>query len=214
MQIILGGSILSSNGMWLTSVPPHQLGMLGTPRSSLGTTSILLVTHPSFDQEKGQLVLDAEAVTVLNLGTTVRTVVVDTEAEDARAIFEATEPDHLGPGDREFLSMVERELKGEAQEAAVDLLRTIRQTDAGDLKRGEPNNFSNTPDNFWYVIVQPRAQSLSVTVRGLPASFSPSSLQLVTDRPGYTRFHLRSVAELPEALRIISQSKRKGWRRF
>jgi hypothetical protein len=97
----------------------------------------------------------------------------------------------------------ERELRGEAQEVAVDLLRELRRRSAGDLKRGLKNNFSNTLDNFWYVIVQPREQALSITVRGKPEMFRPSPLELRVDRPGYTRFKLQTVDQLPEALRII-----------
>ena len=54
----------------------------------------------------------------------------------------------------------------------------MRAQDAGDLKRGGRNNFSNTPDNYWYVIVQPRVQSLSVTVRGPLNRFGTSTLDL------------------------------------
>lgn len=153
------------------------------------------------------MLLDADGIVVLNAGTTGSTVVIDTGATgdvaapgDGQGAGHAQEP---GPGDREFLRMAERELRGEAQEVAVDLLREVRRRSAGDLKRGLKNNFSNTPDNFWYVIVQPREQALSITVRGKPEMFRPSSLDLRPDRPGYTRFKLQTVDELPEALRII-----------
>jgi len=101
------------------------------------------------------------------------------------------------------------ELKGEAQEAAVVLIRGVRHKWAGDLKRGERNNFSNTPDNCWYVIVQPRVQALSITVRGRPERFQSSILELRPDRLGYTRFTVTTPDQVPEAVRLIEQSKRK-----
>jgi hypothetical protein len=207
MQIMFDNSLLSSPGVWLTSVPPHELNMLGAPTVSRGNTSVLLVKGPSFDEEKEQLTVLAEGLTLLNLGTTNRTLVVDAELQDLASALEASGRTQ-GPGDREYRSLVDVHLKGEAREVAHELLTKIRETRPGDLKRGERNNFSNTPDNFWYVIVQPRTQCLSITVRGEPDRFGPSSLQLVTDRPGYTRFQLRSSSDLEEALRIIHGAKR------
>jgi len=155
------------------------------------------------------LVLDAGSVAVLNVGTTPSAIVIDgtlaAEAKDA----ESSDPRDLGPGDMEFLNLAETELKGEAQEAAVDLIRAVRHKWAGDLKRGERNKFSNTPDNFWYVIVQPRVQALSVTVRGRPERFQSSILKLRPDRPGYTRFTVTTPDQVLEAVRLIEQSKRK-----
>ena len=118
-------------------------------------------------------------------------------------------PGEYGPGDREFLRLVEHELRGPAREAAETILRQVRSRYPGDLERGQRLNFKNSPDNFWYVIVQPRAQGLSITVRGAPHRFAPSSIEVKDDRPGYTRFALRHPKEVEEALRIIERSKRK-----
>jgi hypothetical protein len=100
-------------------------------------------------------------------------------------------------------------LRGDALVAAKDLFSLVRQLYPGDLKRGKLMNFSNTPDNFWYVIVQPQMQALSITVRGGPERFQPSTLELKPDRPGYTRFKLQASKDTPEVLRIIGKSKRK-----
>jgi hypothetical protein len=118
-------------------------------------------------------------------------------------------PRSYGNGDREFLRMVALELAGNAKKAAERLLETLRARFPGDLKRGNSRNFSNTPDNFWYVVVQPRVQNLSVTVRGEPDRFKPSTFELKADRPGYTRFKISHPSEVEEALRLITLSKRK-----
>jgi hypothetical protein len=212
MKILLDDVVAALNGCWLARVPPHQLSKLSQPLTTRGITSVLLASSPAFDQDHRQLCLDADHVVLLNLGTSPRTFVIDTivgsdVVVEAQAGSERPERD-FGPGDREFLQLVEGKLRRDAQEVAVDLIREVRQRWPGDLKRGQRNNFSNTPDNFWYVVVQPRAQSLSITLRGAPDRFR-SNLALRMDRPGYTRFTINDISQLPEALRLIEQSKRK-----
>jgi hypothetical protein len=215
MKLLLEDAIEAVNGVWLTFAAPHQLSMVGQAKTTRGTTSVLLASSPVYDRDRSQLLVDADHIVVLNLGTTPRTVVVDTifsaetvEAREAKQLGKS----ELGPGDREFFGLAEAELQGEAQKAAIDLIREVRRNWPGDLIRGQRNNFSNTPDNFWYVIVQPRAQALSITVRGTPKHLHSSVLELKMDRPGYTRFTVKTPEDVPEAIRLIEQSKRKGTR--
>jgi hypothetical protein len=208
MQIIFPDSLSVHQGLWITKVPPHELGMFGAPNASRGTTSVLLVTKPQFDEDKDQLAVEAERVVLLNIGSSSRTFVIAADGGEALgATVDALAAE--GPGDRDFRYLVDVHLKGEACEAAHAILTRIRATSHGDFKRGERNNFSNTPDNYWYVIVQPRMQALSITVRGDVEKFLPSTLTLVTDRPGFTRFQLRSLDEIEEAQRLIKASTRK-----
>src|SRR5262249_46778144 len=152
-------------------------------------------------------------VRVLNLGTSSDTVVIaasdnaaDVTPEGAPASSKRPMAQAYGTGDQEFLSLVERRLSGPPEQAAKQLLERIREEEAGDLQRGKRLNFKNTPDNFWYVVVQPTVQALSVTVRGEPSGFLPSSLALKSDRPGYTRFKVDRPGQVDEALRIIWKS--------
>lgn len=101
-------------------------------------------------------------------------------------------------------------LTGDAMKTAELLLRGVRAGSSGDLKRGKRLNFSNVPDNFWYVIVRPRVQGLSITARGMPERFGASKLELKIDRPGYTRFQVTKPGDVQEALRIIGLSKRRA----
>ncbi|WP_256807003.1 hypothetical protein [Bradyrhizobium sp. Bra64] len=207
MQIVFPDSHEASQGIWITRVLPHHLTMFGSPSIPKGKTSVLMVIKPRFDEEKEELAVQAEQVLLLNVGTTARTIVIDVDG--GTALGESVDAlAAQGPGDKDFRYLVDVHLKGEAREAAHTLLTKVREVSPGDLKRGERNNFSNTPDNFWYVIVQPRVQALSVTVRGEAESFMPSTLTLVTDRPGFTRFQLRGLNEIEEALRLINSSTR------
>ena len=63
----------------------------------------------------------ALAITVANLATSARTIVVDADAMDEGTNVTNGQADHFGPGDREFLRLVEAELAGEAREATGKL---------------------------------------------------------------------------------------------
>lgn len=216
MKIILENAAKAEDGIWEAQLPPHEAAMFGQPKTTLGPRSVLLVEDPEYEAASELLRVEAGSVVLLNLGTTQKALLIDATTKNlTRPVLRepdgppgaGTEP--MGPGDREFVSLVKRELNGHPREAALRILDEIRSRHPGDLQRGKRSNFKNTPDNFWYVIVQPRAQSLSITVRGRPSRFRPEKLTLKDDRPGYTRFTLKHPSEVDEAVRIIEQSKRK-----
>ncbi|MBA1157934.1 hypothetical protein [Microvirga mediterraneensis] len=211
MMMLIDGVVPLGKDVWSGSAPPHILTMLGQAKVTAGTRSVLLVEALRFDEADKSLRFDASQATVLNLGTTDDIIVLsNSPAAKLAAVRSQSATGTYGPGDQEFLSLVRSELMGEAKEAAEQILRAVRSRYPGDLEKGLRLNFKNTPDNFWYVIVQPRVQSLSITVRGVPQRFLPSSLDLKLDRPGYTRFAVRTPDEVAEALRIIEGSRRKS----
>lgn len=215
LQMLLEGASQGGEGVWSVKVPSHQIPMLGVPKMISGARSVLLAKGVRFEPLSAAIQIDVDSVSVLNQGTTAETLVIEAAGPQvSRTGVVASKnlnksPVDRGPGDTEFLQLVERELRGEAREAAEAILREVRSRYPGDLERGLRLNFKNTPDNFWYIIVQPRVQGLSITVRGVPSRFLPSTLDLKVDRPGYTRFSLRRPEEVPEALRIIERSKRR-----
>lgn len=215
LKMLLEGASQGGEGVWSVRVPPHQIPLLGVPKMISGARSVLLVKGVRFAPESSALQLDVDSVNVLNQGTTAEAVVIEAmglRGSDTGIVASTNHnrtPADRGPGDTEFLQLVERDLRGDARAAAEAVLREVRSRYPGDLERGLRQNFKNTPDNFWYVIIQPRKQSLSITVRGEPDRFLESSLDLKVDRPGYTRFSLRHPEEVPEALRVIERSKRR-----
>lgn len=198
-----------ADGIWSASTPPHTLQMLGEPKASKGTISILGVEEPVFDGSAKSVRFDAARTTVLNLGTSDRLLIVAQNSTGGTGAG-SQESISFGPGDNEFLRVAKTVLTGDPMKTAELVLRGVRAVSSGDLKRGKRLNFSNVPDNFWYVIVQPRVQGLSITVRGLPERFGPSKLELKIDRPGYTRFQVANPEDVQEALRIIALSKRRA----
>jgi hypothetical protein len=202
-----------ASGIWQFQMPPHQVRLFGECRRTEGARSILLVTDANYDEVRQSLMFDADAVTPLNVGSTSWALAISgklsTNANDTKPRPASMGPEiqSYGPGDREFLN-VANELPPAAFEAAQKLLQEVRGRSPGDLKRGLHRNFSNTPDNFWYVIVQPRSGELSITVRGEPERFGRSELELKRDRPGYSRFKVAAITDVPKAATIIFASKR------
>lgn len=203
-----------SKGLWSFEMPPHQVRLFAETSHSVGARSIILLKSSSFDPTRGALQFDADDVLSLNIGTTSETIAVAASAgaEGERAPNGTpAQPKGLtyGPGDRQFLQMTQSELPKPMQVAAAALLAGVRQRSSGDLKRGLSRNFSETPDNFWYVIVQPRVAQLSITVRGDLAHFRGMAKLPIKDDRGNTLFKVTSEEDVPAALDIIFHAKRK-----
>jgi hypothetical protein len=148
----------------------------------------------------------------LNVGTTSQAVGIDAQQQGR----ESEPPDpaistvSAGPGDRNFLQLARSELSADVARAAEELLAGVRAKSPGDLKRGQSRNFSETPDNFWYVIVQPRINELSITVRGPVDHFEAVTDLEIKDDRGNTRFKVRGEDDVPAALKLIFHARRKG----
>lgn len=199
-------------GMWLVELPPHQVRFLGGSAASVGSRSVIIVNSPIFDPKSKSLKFAADQAVAVNVGTKSQTIAISTEID---ALGQNDRKDHVhtksvfGPGDRQFLGLVHDLLPKDMQTAAQSLLDGVRSRFAGDLKRGQKNNFSETPDNFWYVIVQPQVRHLQITVRGDVDHFAGvSSLPILDDR-GNTRFKITCEQDVPEALKLIFHARRK-----
>lgn len=115
----------------------------------------------------------------------------------------------MSKGDREFIELAEALLDTSMRRAAAALLAGVRLHFPGELKRGLSRNFSETPDNFWYVIVQPRVQQLSITVRGPVSLFEGVTHLPVKDDRGNSLFKLTGEQDVDAALKLISLARRK-----
>lgn len=213
LLITASGAIELSEGVWGLDMPPHQVRMFGNAASSKGPKSILLVHNASFDQHMRELRFDADGAMPLNIGTDAVTIAVASDAvvpsEAAERISDTSASASYGPGDNEFLQLIRELLPHSMQKAAASLLEGVRARSAGDLKRGKSKNFSETPDNFWYVIVQPRVEQLSITVRGPLEHFEGIARLPIKDDRGNTLFKVKSEEDVPAALELIFHAKRK-----
>lgn len=201
-------------GIWRFDLPPHEVRLLGQCARAMGKQSVVLLRKAEFERGKQTLhfaIGDAEPV---NIGTSASTIGLLTENAMApeSSTTRSQSPQQRGAygrGDREFLSLVNAELSETMAAAAKRLLDGVRLCSSGDLKRGLNRNFSETPDNFWYVIVQPRIDELSITVRGAVEHFHDMAKLEIKDDRGNTRFKIRSQEDVPAALSLIFHAVRK-----
>jgi hypothetical protein len=200
-------------GIWVFAMPPHQLRIFGPTPNAVGFTSVVLFKNGVYDAGTHQLHFEAEDVVPLNIGTTSRVVGLTTDMRTSEALHllsdEASAGTEFGPGDRKFLELAKDELSSDMYQTAVSLLQGVRKRSPGDLKKGLSRNFSETPDNFWYVILQPRISELSITVRGPVNHFNGVSTLEIKDDRGNTRFKVRGKDEVQDALSLIFHAIRK-----
>jgi hypothetical protein len=199
-----------SDDVWALKMAPHEIRHFGQAPSASGIRSVLLLTSCEFNPKTNELRFPLGAAVPLNIGTTDSVIAmlsgdsqVHARSDDVLAAGSA------GPGDRAFLSLVRSELSQAMVSAAEKLLAGVRARSPGDLKRGKSRNFSETPDNFWYVIVQPRINEISVTVRGSVSHFDGVSKLEIKDDRGNTRFKVRGETDVDEALKLISHAIRR-----
>jgi hypothetical protein len=202
-------------GIWLVDIPPHQVRLFGAVAPSVGTRSAIAVNKAEYNEVLKTLTFQIDHATVLNVGVQNRAIVIDAGIENstpdsALNKLRSIEPTLVyGAGDGLFLSLVDRLLSTDMQAAGHALLDGVRRRFPGNLKKGKKNNFSETPDNFWYVVVQPRVDELQVTVRGDVNHFKGISSLLILDDRGNTRFKIRGQSDIAEALKLIFHAKRK-----
>jgi hypothetical protein len=201
-------------GVYALQMPPHRVRTFGLSAPAHGVRSILLLSGSEYSRGDRRLEFDLETAIALNVGTSSETIAIDASPSSSslpslqvggkdRSSYE------FGPGDQHFLKMANAELSEGMAAVARTLLEGVRNKSAGDLKKGLARNFSETPDNFWYVIIQPRIDQLSITVRGPVARFRDvTSLQVKDDR-GNTLFKVCSPDDVEAALELIFLAVRK-----
>ena len=200
-------------GLWSFEMPPHQVRHFGGSASSVGSRSVMIFTDCEFNANTHELHFQAENVVAINVGTEPHVIGLEAQSdrvEKKEGLTQQSLGERLfGYGDKMFLKMTEKELPEHMQKAAVALLNGIRAKSSGDLKKGQSRNFSDTPDNFWYVIVQPRVEQLSITVRGSVDHFKSVAKLPIKDDRGNTLFKITCEDDVPNALEIIFHAIRK-----
>ncbi|WP_321335130.1 hypothetical protein [Breoghania sp.] len=200
-----------AKGVWFSDLPPHQVRMFGNCDSASGTRSVILLNAAEFDPASESLMFEVEDATVLNVGSSANTLVVLSRPFDESLSEGSISGDSvMSRGDREFLEQCRSDLPDHMNRAASALLAGVRARSPGELKRGQSGrNFSDTPDNFWYVIVQPRVEQLSITVRGPVETFDGATHLPVKDDRGNTLFKVSGEQDVDAALNLIFRAKRK-----
>ena len=213
IEVTVAGVDELRNGIWETKLSPREVRSLGPCSSAVGDVTVLLLKASAFDKPMQALRFSPDAATVLNVGATDRAVVIagtnvaqnDISRRTSVSVASAIQ---LGVGDRQFISAL-GELPDDTRKAGEAILLQVRQHFPGDLRAVSPRRFQETPDNFWFITVQPRDESLSITVRGLPNRFNVHRLKLIEDRKPYSRFKVKGMSDTAEATEVILHAVRK-----
>jgi hypothetical protein len=214
LSITATNAVAAGPGVWVFEMPPHQVRLFGSPSQSVGQRSVVLLKACQFSERLGSLQFDIDDAIALNVGTQPSAIAILADLEDDKKVRAAAQERPSGvvayaPGDRQFLALTRQLLPDNMHKAAEKLLAGVRERSPGELKRGQARNFSDTPDNFWYVIVQPRVEQLSITVRGPVEHFEPMARLPIKDDRGNTLFKITGEADVPKALELIFHAKRR-----
>jgi hypothetical protein len=220
MKLVFEGATAATASVWLLQMKFQELQLFGSPKHQGGKKNLLLVRDASFDAEKSRLELDATGITVINIGASTETIVVDIGSSLFRGAVDtdSLEPNPKnpqmlttqtgsstpvsGPGDRALITMIKVECP-QLTDVAEALLRNIRQEFPGDLRECKRRLFVEDYYNFWAIQVQPRAGNLMIFIKGDKGRFLPSRFELKPARSAYTRFYIDRIDEVQPALELI-----------
>jgi hypothetical protein len=200
MKIFIEGAvILDDDRIWKAEVNPNDFKFLGTCQNSIGRISVILVMNPIFIESQNRLEFEPSSAQILNIGNSTKTIIIGMGPE-------AKTP----TGDDKFLEEI-RKTSPKLLLIGEKLLFEVRRNNPlGELKSTESGKFVETPDNYWTVKIQPRNQSLRITVRGRPHEFDvEGDIDIKADRPGYSGFKINEENQLNSALLIMKRAKRK-----
>lgn len=214
IEIAVAGAIQIKSDVWETHLAPSEVRTIGPCSSAVGAVTVLLLSNPIFDQETQTIRFPPQSAAVLNVGNTSRTIIVSGDngsGLNAPSVTRTGLRDfsaQVGTGDGQYLRSLD-ELPDDLKRAGELILQQVREHFPGDLRAVGARRFQETPDNFWFVTIQPRVESLSITVRGLPSRFHVENLNVIEDRRPYSRFKVRGTVDVPEAVQIILNAVRK-----
>lgn len=210
MRVTIEKVSQGAKGIWTSHIDPQHLLRLANPIRQGGRINIVLVSRPSFDDRNHSLKFDLDSAILLNLGNTSEAVLIDSREGEVRQLS----PDlqsisrKLPSGDSHFLEELKK-LSVSQRKVGEQLLTEVRKEFPGELIfHPKSRKFVESPDNFWVVRVQPRAQSLRIIVYGLPNQHgSMDTIELKRDMASYSNFVIDSKDQVFEAVKVIRRAK-------
>lgn len=210
MRVTIEKVVPGAKGVWTSSIEPQRLLKLGNPIRQWGRLSIVMVSQPSFENQNQSLQFDLDSAVLLNLGNTTEAILVDSRESEPVVAKSVLQPNALthSSGDLRFIKEL-GSLTEPLRKMGEQLLGEIRKEFPGELVFHEKSGkFVESPDNFWVVRIQPRAQSLRIIIYGGPRKHSTkSTIELKDDMTGYSNFVINSQGQLREAIDVIREAK-------
>lgn len=216
MQVAIRDVEYLGDSVWIATLSPEDLAVLGSASEHGGDTSIVLLADlesPAPDVEA--LRFNPRHARVLNQGATTRTLFVFGTLSENASEMEVVAPRH-GPkvqdDDDRYRKELQEKLSPDLVEAGDRLLDRVRDEFGGYFRIAKSSGrYVNRPDNFWTAKVQPRDESIAITVRGRPDSFDslPQTLTIKPDRASYSRFKIEHGGQLDAAWEVIREAEQK-----
>jgi hypothetical protein len=222
IRISVDGVQQLGTGVWRANIGPAEVRLLGSPATTLGGVTVILIDVATHSEQAGRLEFDAIAARPLNMGTTLDTIIICGAYDEEERRLEPRTPDNqpslphgdqkrtdlLWTGDEKLLAHLPESLKS----LGNNRLSAIRKEFPGQLRYYPPptERFVESNGNWWAVKIQPRSGDLAVIFRGaLDEIYVPSSIELKPDRHGYLRFKIAREEQIPEALTVLKQARRR-----
>jgi hypothetical protein len=216
MKVIIEEVSSGAEGVWTANIDPQRLIRLAKPIRQGGRINVVLVARPAYDADTHSLQFDLDSAILLNLGNTFEAVLIDSREKEAIQPAPVSPPhtQNHPSGDRRFLEELSR-LPDSLKKVGDELLTEVRKEYPGELVfHQKSGKFVESPDNFWVVRIQPRAQSLRIIVYGTPKEHGPqNSIELKDDMAGYSNFVVNSQHQVLEAVNVIRKAKQLKDRR-
>jgi hypothetical protein len=192
-----------SDTVWLAPLPLADARRIGTPRHAKKGCSVVLLPATCVAKDDW-ISFEPETATLLNLGTVDFTVFIGAEASKAD-VTERTKSGYAS-----VRAQCLKHLPRDLADRAVAMLDEIAGDSSDDLISDKTNRWISRPDNYFTIKVQPQNKDLVVTIRGRPDEYESKIVDLRADQNGYTRFWIRRLADVSEALRLIRSARQRG----
>ena|SRR3990172_3321080 len=203
----IGNVTALDSWLWTAAIDPREITrLLGDCRYSYGGPNVILLSKPPVRVSNSQLQFAPADARPLNIGAQFDTLII-WDAESSADKAEDQTDTEASLGDLQFVASLPAEL----EQLGKTFLAAIRKQFKGRLEyHSKSRKYVERPDNWWTVIIQPRARSLRVIVRGKPEEFDvQDGVRLSQDQHGYANFTIARVEDVPKALAILQQAKRK-----
>lgn len=212
MRVIIEDVSLGAKGVWSAEVDPQRLIKLSSPIRQGGQVNVVLISRPSHNATGKTLQFDLDSAILLNVGNTTETIIIDSrEHESVQNPLPKNNPAPpvIPNGDRLFREKLITMPEG-LRKLGELLLDSVRKEYPGELVfHPKSEKFVESPDNFWVVRIQPRAQSLRIIVYGRPEEHRPNkNIKLKQDMASYSNFVIDSHVHLNDAVEIIKFAKK------
>jgi len=210
MKLTIENVSAGSATVWTSQINREDLMKLANPIHQGGFLNIVMISSPFFDAKNKTLQFNLDSMTILNLGESSDTLFIDSlDREPKRKPIrkKITVREKIA-GDDRFINDLDR-LPNSIKKLGEGLLAEIRKRSPGKLIfHPKSGKYVESPDNFWVIRIQPRAQSLRIVIYGRPGEHSHyKNIELKKDMSRYSSFVIDNQRQLADAVKVIMDAK-------